>query len=91
MMILQLMDPRTQCLCISTDPKDDPADPAIEIPWAPDGSARTGLLEFSRVVLLWHVWIESIRFEKTTGFLTNLEIENIRQKREIALTFKPSK
>jgi hypothetical protein len=43
------------CLAISTDPKEDPADPGIEMPWAADGSDPSGLQKWCRVILRWRV------------------------------------
>ena len=33
------------CLAISTDPKDDPADPSFEMPWDASTGNTTGLFE----------------------------------------------
>jgi hypothetical protein len=52
---------------ISTDPKNDPEDPAIEMPWDAQTGSTTGLYKWCRVVLLWPVLVEQKAIAQTTG------------------------
>lgn len=58
------------CLCISTDPEDDPDDPAILMPWSADDGDMTGLYQWCRVVLLWFVQIDQSAVEEVSGRVT---------------------
>jgi hypothetical protein len=78
-------------LAISTDPKDDPSDPAIELPWDANTGSTTGLYEFSRVVLLWPVPLEPVQVTQMTGRITAAELKHIVEQREIAKSFRPAK
>jgi hypothetical protein len=75
------------CLAVSTEPEDDPADPAVEIPWNAVHGDMTGLYEFSRAVLLWHVQLDPFQITEHTGKVTKGILENITSLRQIALSF----
>ncbi len=52
---------------ISTDPKNDPDDPAIEMPWDAKTGSTTGLYKWCRVVLLWQVEVPQEIIVDVTG------------------------
>jgi len=75
------------CLAISTDPTTDPADPTIEIPWDKDSGDITGLYQFSRTVLLWHVQVDPGDIEDHTGRITQTQFNEIKRRRQFSLDF----
>ena len=75
------------CLAISTDPKDDPTDPVVELPWDAAGGASTGLLEWSRVVLLWHVQVDPADVVKTCGAVDPVLLAQVMGKRQHVLDY----
>jgi hypothetical protein len=77
------------CLCISTDPKEAPDDPAIELPWAADGTASTGLREWSRAVLLWHRFVEQEEVLRRTGNVPQRLLAHVIEQRQIAMDYRP--
>ena len=66
------------CLCISTDPKDDPEDPAMEMPWDAGSGSTTGLFEWCRVVLLRHVIIDQDKVAKKSGSVNSAFLADVR-------------
>lgn len=72
------------CLGISTRPGDDPTDPAIEMPWDATNGSTTGLYEWCRVVLLWHVQVEQADVVEASGVVTGAFLENVLGQREQA-------
>jgi len=72
------------CLCISTDPKDDPQDPAMEMPWDPGTGSTTGLFEWCRVVLLWHVVVDQAKVLKRSGSVNSAFLADVAIRREQA-------
>jgi hypothetical protein len=72
------------CLCISTDPKNDPSDPAIEMPWDSENGSTTGLYKWCRVVLLWHVLVDQAD-ATVSGVVTDSFLNEVVTKREYAL------
>jgi hypothetical protein len=76
------------CLSISTDPKDDPEDPAIEMPWDALGGSTTGLFEWCRVVLLWHVLVDQDKVAKRSGSVNSAFLADVASRREQALLAK---
>jgi hypothetical protein len=87
LIVLEVLQPRLRCLCISTDPQNDPRDPTMEISWSADGSAPTGLLAWCRVVLLWQEWIEPVRVVKITGTESKVYLRDLIEKRQVAIDF----
>ena len=78
------------CLAISTDPKDDPADPAIEMPWDAETGSTTGLYEWCRVVLLWRVYVDQTAVDPDEeGFVEAAFLIRVRDERQRALDFGP--
>lgn len=77
------------CLAISTDPKNDPNDPGIEMPWDAQTGDITGLHQWCRVVLKWHVLVSPADVVRHTGFVTSGFLEEVLAQRAIALQFAP--
>jgi hypothetical protein len=73
------------CLCISTDPQDDPDDPAILMPWSAEDGDTTGLYQWCRVVLLWFVQIDQSAVEEVSGFVTAAFLGNVIYQRNETL------
>src|SRR5204862_7584119 len=73
------------CLCVSTDPKDDPDDPAIEMPWDATTGDTTGLYKWCRVVLLWHVLVDPGAVEDVSGLVPASFLERVIAERDAAL------
>jgi len=71
-------------LAISTEPEDCDNDPAIVMPWNAANGDTTGLLEWCRVFLLWHVQVDQ-GTTKTTGRVTTTFLDEILSARDRAL------
>jgi hypothetical protein len=76
------------CLCISTEPKTDPEDPAIEMPWDAKTGDTTGLYKWCRVVLLWHILLDQEHVEDISGLVTPSFLSRVIAERENALFWK---
>jgi hypothetical protein len=76
------------CLCMSTDPKTDPQDPAIEMPWDAKTGDTTGLYTWCRVVLLWQVLLDQKDVEEVSGVVAPSLLARIMSERESALLWK---
>jgi len=79
------------CLAISTDPNDDPDDPAIEMPWDPVDGGITGLRAWCRVVLLWFVLVDQADVEEVSGTVDPGFFARVITERERALAFRRPK
>jgi hypothetical protein len=79
------------CLAISTDPKLDPGDPAIEMPWDADDGGTTGLRAWCRVVLLWFVLVDQVLVEEISGSVDPLFLARVMDERDRALTIRRAK
>jgi len=75
------------CLAISTEPGDDPADPAIEMPWNAEDGDTTGLYQWCRAVLLWHMLIDPSQVTDHSGRVTRKVLDDVLAAREVALAF----
>jgi hypothetical protein len=75
------------CLAISTVPDDNPADPAIEMPWNKEDGSTTGLFEWCRVVLRWHVLLSHEEVEDHTGRVTREQLARILSERDRVISF----
>jgi len=77
------------CLGISTDPKTDRSDPAVEMPWDAETGSTTGLYKWCRVVLGWHVLIDQDQAE-VSGTVSESFLADILDQRERAAGFRRS-
>ena len=75
------------CLAISTNPTEDPADPAIEMPWDAKDGGSTGLFEWCRVVLLWFVPVDQANVERQSGAVDLAFLARVMEERQRALDF----
>ena len=76
------------CLCISTDPKTDPDDPAIDMPWDASTGDTTGLYKWCRVVLLWHVLLDQDTVTEVSGVVLSSFLDRVIAERENALLWR---
>ena len=83
-------DQQLVCICISTDPKNDPQDPSFELPWNAETGSTTGLFRWSAAVLLWRVLLDQNAVMDRTGRVPEATLTALIEARERALHFKSS-